>query len=83
MPQMLDTRRVPATSASPADRLARSLRPPTEPTYFNAHDRTGNIFLITGIGYYLTGWDLNVRTRCSLDYRLRPATSTSTVTALD
>lgn len=21
-------------------------------SYFNAHDRTGNIFLITGIGYY-------------------------------
>ena len=46
--------RIPGPPGPAADRVAGlvSDRNFYDRSYFNAHDRTGDIFLITGIGYY-------------------------------
>ena len=36
----------------PMDRVASSDRNFYDRSYFNAHDRTGEIFLVTGLGVY-------------------------------
>ena len=33
--------------------------------YFNGHDRTGDIFLITGLGVYPNPWSKNRRISCA------------------